>query len=224
MVYVDNQLFPKQMHELFGSNQHNAVPAILGSNSDEGTTLFRGIPELSTAAYEARVRASWGASGNAMLDAYAVDAQRSTKIAQQQMASDRLFAWEMRTWARAQVASDQSAYLYYFTHAPKLDRFGTSLGAFHAAEIAYAFGNIGRTTTPRPSDVAVSRQMVAYWTNFAKTGDPNGPGLVQWPRYDTQSDQALEISATPRIITNLRKFQLDIMDARFRDQQARQNQ
>ena len=40
-------------------------------------------------------------------------------------------------------------------------------------------------STPSPEDLAVSRMAQSYWVNFAKTGDPNGPGLPAWPAYDT---------------------------------------
>jgi carboxylesterase type B len=38
--------------------------------------------------------------------------------------------------------------------------------------------------------------MAAYWTNFAKTGDPNGPGLPHWARYELASDSLLELGHT----------------------------
>lgn len=39
--------------------------------------------------------------------------------------------------------------------------------------------------------------MLSYWTNFAKTGNPNGNGLVAWPEFFTGADCYLEIKATP---------------------------
>jgi para-nitrobenzyl esterase len=36
--------------------------------------------------------------------------------------------------------------------------------------------------------------MQEYWTNFAKNGDPNGPGLQVWPKYEVKSKQYIEFS------------------------------
>ncbi|MCE2461318.1 MAG: carboxylesterase family protein, partial [Pseudomonadales bacterium] len=72
----------------------------------------------------------------------------------------------------------------------------------------------GRPIDPREGDKAVARLMLGYWTNFAKTGNPNGDGLPVWPRYDTETDLALEISAEPGTIGGLRKAKLDLFDRR----------
>jgi len=62
--------------------------------------------------------------------------------------------------------------------------------AAHTAEIPFVFGNLGSNPALNPAltpasaqDVAMSKIMSAYWTNFAKTGNPNGGGSVNWPAY-----------------------------------------
>ena len=57
--------------------------------------------------------------------------------------------------------------------------------------------------------------MSGYWTNFAKSGDPNGEGLPEWPAYGTEAEEVLDISAAPTVITGLRKEKLDAMDRFF---------
>lgn len=59
--------------------------------------------------------------------------------------------------------------------------FGDMKGAFHSAELWYVFGTLGRCWRPMtPGDYALSHRMVDYWTQFARTGDPNGEGLPRW--------------------------------------------
>ncbi len=76
-------------------------------------------------------------------------------------------------------------YLYYFVRQLP----GDDAGAFHSSELWYTFGTYGRCWRPfTDEDRRLSEQMVGYWTNFMKTGDPNGSGLDRWEPYRDDND------------------------------------
>ena len=88
------------------------------------------------------------------------------------------------------------------------------MGAIHGGNLAYVFGTgADLWALWEDQDQRVSDTMQAYWTNFAKTGDPNGDGLSIWPAYHATDDVALEIDVDPQTIIGLRKEKLDAYDA-----------
>ena len=65
-------------------------------------------------------------------------------------------------------------------------------GAFHSSELWYMFGTLDKCWRPmEKADYELSERMVSYWTNFAKTGNPNADGLPQWRPY-TQADNYIQ--------------------------------
>jgi para-nitrobenzyl esterase len=103
-------------------------------------------------------------------------------------------AWAMRLFAERQTGIGKRAYWYYFTHEPPVEPGGKDLKATHAAEIVYAFNNlwaprvipdVSSPTLAMASerDRRMADRMSSYWVNFATTGDPNGKGLPNWPRF-----------------------------------------
>jgi para-nitrobenzyl esterase len=89
---------------------------------------------------------------------------------------------------------------YEFSHAfPE-----ATSGAVHSGELRYIFGVFPPGTVPE-SERKISNDMQTYWTNFAKTGDPNGPGLAVWPKFDSKMRGYIEFTdAGPVAKQNLR--------------------
>jgi len=72
-------------------------------------------------------------------------------------------------------------------------------GAIHSAEIPYVFNNLDKLPdrTWTSQDRKLATMMHAYWVNFARKGDPNGPGLAKWPQYDPATRQMMIFSDKP---------------------------
>ena len=108
--------------------------------------------------------------------------------------------------------------MYYFDHRTSLSRNG----AGHAAEIPYVFRTLGTFSGPsgligaaQPEDRAMSDLMSSYFVNFAKTGDPNGPGLPKWPAFTESAQMVMHLDAksSARPVPNIE--QIKAMDAYF---------
>jgi len=108
---------------------------------------------------------------------------------------DANFVEPARMIARTASRSGQPIYHYGFDFQPPLLRLIG--GTPHGLEVAYTFGNIRRVVPfplaqfMHPHNYEVSRLMMVYWTNFAKTGDPNGGGALEWPRYAEGKEDTL---------------------------------
>lgn len=85
---------------------------------------------------------------------------------------------ENKSWSlRQEELWNRASYVYHFAH----ELPGDDWGSFHSAELWYTFGTLGRCWRPMvEEDYQLSAQMVDYWTNFMKTGNPNGVGLANW--------------------------------------------
>lgn len=221
----DGYILPGDAYQRFHAGRFNDTPILVGTNSNEGAFRpFRAqFVGTTPEKFEAHVRAAFGKYANKVLAAYP-----HASPAQAEQSSEDLFfrdtalAWKTWAWARLQsTAGRDKAYLYYFDRRSSQE----PLGPAHTEEIPYVFGHVG---TPMqgfgppgpasPADSRLSQQMQSYWVNFAKSGDPNGPGLPHWPAFSESSQRAMYLDAQPQPhagpVPNRSK--LEVLDAFFR--------
>lgn len=101
--------------------------------------------------------------------------------------------------AASAAVRKQRAWVYRFTRV-RPGAGGQRLLAYHGAEIPYVFDTHDSWLSADEVDTRLTDAMVAYWTNFARTGDPNGRGLVLWPAYSPRHAQVLELGSRIRPI------------------------
>lgn len=228
---VDGRLLPADIRTIFERGEDNDVPTIVGSNAKEMTTLTppAAVPKTLDA-YRRMVEGMFPANAAEILAFYPASTDAEAPDAALAVSGDRAFTVQMRAWARAAAKGEGKSYWYFFTHAPPLPN-REYLGAFHAAEIAYAFGNLdpGKGPAKREydeTDRRLSNAMATYWTNFAKTGDPNrgdgagasGPeadaanALPEWPPFDDEHRPYLELGGEIRKGADLFRERLDAIE------------
>lgn len=209
---VDGYVLPQSVAEIFAAGRQNDVPLLLGSNADEGTSLVPQAVNLKAAGFTGGPRMRYGKLADQFLALYPAASDEQAVKSFYAAYRDSVFGWEMRTWARMQTKTGHHpAYLYYFTRTapgPLSQRYG----AFHALEIAYVFGNFPWPFPWEDVDHKLSESIIAYWTNFARNGDPNGESLPQWPAYSASADQALDLGEKIAVRSEVNKTGLDFFD------------
>lgn len=217
-AHVDGWVFPDTIYNIFAAGRQNNTPLIVGSNADESASLGAGgRAPMTLAEYKKYARETYRTLADSFLKTYPASSDDETVQARIAGATDQTFGWEMRTWARMMRTVSSEAYLYFFSRVPPGDNAGRT-GAYHAAEIVYVFGNLGKSPYAYANrayddtDRKLSSLIGSYWVNFATTGNPNGDALPAWPAYTRATDQALELGNSVQVRNTLRKDRLDFMD------------
>ncbi len=199
-VVVDGWFLPDAGSALYAAGRQAHVPLLAGWNLDEGGTeeVF-GHEAPTIANYPKAAQAKFGDQAAAFLQAYPAATDAEAKRAAVDYATDRSVGRATLQWLDLHRQTGGSpVWRYRFDKTLPLDARPKPFPAPvapHASEIEYVFGVLSsRPGSWEPAHHAVSELMAAYWTNFAKTGNPNGAGLPEWPAYDAKTgDQVMHL-------------------------------
>jgi para-nitrobenzyl esterase len=223
---VDGWALPDETSRLLHMGRFHKVPFLAGTNADEGTMFNPPVKDLES--FRAYAGKRLGVPVDAALANYPAANDAEAHAAAAKLGGDVQFLLGTRTVLLEMAKANPNTFQYYFTRITGLGR-QLGWGSFHTQEIAYVFGNLpdsyfGAEPSPLFGDLgvkpdtynavddAVARTMSAQWAQFARTGNPNGRALPQWPRFDCDREAYLEFG--DRIVAgeSLRKKQVDFLN------------
>ena len=198
---VDGWVLPRVPGAVFAAGRESAVPMIIGTTAREFSMT------LSAEKLKPIIQKEYGDLAPKALKAYGI-------AGNSEGTNDPLFGPPSAQWAadtQFRCPATTQAIWHNTAHQPvyeyQLERAipgHESEGAVHSGDLVYVFGyypktgNIGGVFGE--PDFKLADLMEKYWTNFAKTGNPNAQGLPEWPEFDG-SQSYIEFTQDVRVMT-----------------------
>jgi para-nitrobenzyl esterase len=221
-ITVDGWVLPEPATKIYAEGRQQKVPLLIGNNSQEMQ------PRGAAGDIRQMISQRYGPLADRALAAYGVngaygagdpqpDPENGTVMLQ--FTTDNSFRCGTVQELIWHTAAKNTGYEYQFSRTVHGQE---ALGAPHASEIPFIFGTLPVWQNMRKyneSDRQYAPQMQEYWTNFAKTGDPNGGKLVKWPKFDATARAYMDFTdAGPVAKEGLRRQACDV----FIENQKRQ--
>jgi para-nitrobenzyl esterase len=226
---VDGYFLPVPPAETFAAGKQSRVPLLAGWNADEMPwPVLMAKQKMTPERLAAGLRDKFPSEAEALQAAYAASNDQEAIQAARELASDQFMGYSTWKWIdiHARTGGGKPVYRYLFTRvrpAKPGAMFGpirmSELGAVHASEIEYVFGTLesGTDFLWQPEDHKLSELMQSYWTNFAKTGDPNGPALPKWGAYRN----VMRLDAGARCAPETHRDRYEALDRFYSKQSAK---
>ncbi|WP_263359308.1 carboxylesterase/lipase family protein [Acidicapsa ligni] len=196
---LDGKFLSEPVLDIYTKGNQAKVPLLAGFNRDEGSFLSTGMT-----ADKWKVMGSQRFPDNItqFFKLYPGTTDTEALRSASDFGGDQFIAYGTWKWIEIdRRTGDKDIYRYKLDLASPPSKFHPGSFAFHSDDIEYVFGTLD--TRPgavwRDEDRKLSDQMMSYWTNFAKKGDPNGTDskgepLPTWPKYG-EGDPVLHLDS-----------------------------
>lgn len=210
---LDGKLVVETAESAYQSGRQPKMPLMIGNCSAEIGGAF-----VSNSKNKEELFASFGELESEAKTAYDPDGTKTFNEIITKFNTDWVWGEPARMTARTFLAKNAPTYMYQFGYVPVAAHQRSPFGAGHGSEVSFVFNTLnarwGPPAEPTPAEKELARVMNAYWANFAKTGNPNGAGLPNWPHYNNQNQNILDVELDGKTISKSdpRKARFDVIE------------
>lgn len=210
---LDGKLVVETAESAYMAGRQPKIPLMIGNCSAEIGGAF-----VSNAKTKEELFASFGDLEAEARAAYDADGSKTFNEVIAKFNTDWVWGEPARMTARVFLAKQAPAYMYQFGYVPANAQQRSPYGAGHGSEVSFAFNTLnarwGPPAEPTAQEKELAKNMNIYWTNFAKTGNPNGEGLPNWSLYNNKNQDMLDIELDGKIVNkpDPRKARLDVIE------------
>jgi para-nitrobenzyl esterase len=209
-IILDGHLLPRAPTEVFARHQQQPVALMIGNNARE-LSVYRSPssggggsgPIKDMSGPKKTLAIFYGRMGAIAIGMYAIEARIGSTVRADGWLNDVLATCPSAAMAALNAAAGRPAYVYQFRRTIP-GKGESDLGAFHSLDLPFVFESfqepVWRWLPFTPADVALSDRMQRYWTNFAKTGNPNGGGLPDWRAFSPATEDYLAFANDGRAV------------------------
>lgn len=214
---LDGRLVVETAESAYKAGRQPNVPLIIGNCSAEIGGAF-----VTTAKSKEELFALFGEHEAEAKAAFDPDGTKPFAEVLTKFNTDWVWGEPARMTARAFVAKRAPTYMFQFGYVPPEARQRSPYGAGHGSEVSFVFNTLsarwGAPGEPTGEEKELARIMNTYWTNFAKTGNPNGNGLPNWPIYEPQKEEILDIEMDGKPVAkpDPRKARFNVIEKAFK--------
>ncbi len=208
---LDGKLVVESSTAAYNAGRQARVPLMIGNNSAEIGGAF-----VNASSSKEELFSMFGDLEEEAKAAFDPDGTKDFAEVQTRFNTDKVWGEPARFAAQSVVAKGDPAYIFLFSYVPAAMKERMRFGPGHGTDISFVFDNlrVPEGGTADPSDKEVARIMNSYWVNFAKTGNPNGDGLPQWPLYNPKTNEILDVQPDGKPVAkpDPRKARLDVIE------------
>ena len=196
---IDGYFQPGDCSEQIIAGKYHDIDYIVGNTAHEGAA-FTGPDHKDTFdSFKAQVNRFFLEYAEKAMALYGVKDDADAAASKVDLMCDGS-TYGTNRWAQLQVGYGRKPlYLYQFDRViPDKDGNPSWESSYHSGDIWYVHGTVGRSWRKMgEDDYKTAEYMMKYWTNFARTGNPNGEGLPQWTPYTKESPLTMRINEAP---------------------------